>query len=262
MIELIRAHEDNHTEEYYYKIRNKDRAEEFSKLFDFEKDARFIYLNKVGFNGLYRVNSKGFFNVPSGKIAKVKAYDKDNFEALLDYFNNSSITILNRDFQKAVETAQSGDFIYFDPPYFLSNGGISISSGKVVSVNKGDWDDKNKYFDVNVFTNDWLKECFRLLKNTGSIFVSGTHHLAQGRCPPLIYKSKFKFSHKMIIWSWKGNAHYFNYDEMFKKDSVEMEDVWTLPAVSMIEKKYGYHPTQKPESLLERIIISSTKEDT
>lgn len=78
--------------------------------------------------------------------------------------------------------------------------------------------------------------------------------------PPLIYKNKFRFSYEFIIWAKKGFKNYFNYDEMYKVDNKEMEDVWLIPAVQMHEKKHGYHPTQKPEALLERIIKSSSKE--
>ena len=179
-------------------------------------------------------------------------------------------------------TSNSIDLIFADPPYFLSNDGISISSGKIVSVNKGDWDNKDNYDDINIFTSDWLRQCQRLLKDTGSIFVSGTHHSMfnvynemqklgfitiniivwhKESAPPLVYKNKFRFSHEMIIWAKKSKSHYFNYEKMFKVGEREMEDVWTLPAVSREEKRCGYHPTQKPECLLERIILATTKEN-
>lgn len=173
------------------------------------------------------------------------------------------------------------DLIFADPPYFLSNDGQSIRSGKVVSVNKGDWDKKENYDNVDSFTYNWLKECYRILKYDGTIWVSGTHHNIfdieknmkrigfkiiniviwhKSDPPPLIYKNKFRFSYEFIIWAKKGGKHYFNYDEMFNVNNQEMEDVWLMDAVQMSEKKYGYHPTQKPEKLLERIIKASSKE--
>ena len=76
--------------------------------------------------------------------------------------------------------------------------------------------------------------------------------------PPLIYKNKCRFSYEFIIWADKGRSHIFNYEKMYNINDNELEDVWILPAVSMNEKKYGYHPTQKPECLLERIINAST----
>jgi site-specific DNA-methyltransferase (adenine-specific) len=176
---------------------------------------------------------------------------------------------------------ESVDLIFADPPYFLSNGGLSISSGKVVSVDKGEWDKKTNYQDIQAFTNKWLSECYRLLKTTGTIWVSGTHHNIfdvekemkklgfkiiniviwhKSDPPPLIYKNKFRFSYEMIVWAKKDSKHTFNYNKMFQIENIEMEDVWTLPAVQNYEKKFGYHPTQKPECLLERIISSASKE--
>lgn len=76
--------------------------------------------------------------------------------------------------------------------------------------------------------------------------------------PPLIYKNKLRFSYELLIWASKGNNHKFNYEEMYKISNSELEDIWTIPAVKMNEKKFGYHPTQKPEALLERIILATT----
>ncbi len=174
---------------------------------------------------------------------------------------------------------ESVDVVFADPPYFLSNGGKSISSGKIVSVNKGEWDKKENYDDIKKFTRNWINECYRVLKKKCSIWISGTYHnifdikqvlddvgfkiiniiiWKKLNPPPLIYKNKFRFSYEFIIWADKGYGHLFNYDEMFDINNHELEDVWILPAVSMKEKKYGYHPTQKPECLLERIIKAST----
>ena len=114
----LRKHEENHSEEYYYEIRNMDREEDFNSLPIYIRAARMIYLNKACFNGLYRVNSKGYFNVPSGKKNEVKTFDEENFNNLYKYFNNNSITILLSDFEEAVsKKANKNDFVYFDPPY-------------------------------------------------------------------------------------------------------------------------------------------------
>lgn len=117
LISILHVHESNHSEEYYLKIRELDRSEAFNALSKEEIAGRFLYLNKACFNGLYRVNSKGYFNVPSAKREKVKIYDENNFNGLLEYFNNNKIEILNTDFEIAVENAQAGDLVYFDPPY-------------------------------------------------------------------------------------------------------------------------------------------------
>lgn len=110
-------HEKNHNEEYYLQIRNLDREDSYNKLTDYEKAARFIYLNKAGFNGLYRVNRKGYFNVPSGKRKKVTTYNKVNFNNLYKYFTNNKIGVITDDFSKVLDYAKEGDFVYFDPPY-------------------------------------------------------------------------------------------------------------------------------------------------
>lgn len=116
ILELIK-HQKNHSEDYYYQVRNADRIEGFQDLPEFIKAARMIYLNKACFNGLYRVNSKGYFNVPSGKKTVVNAYNKTLFDNLHEYLKNEKITILQNDFAKVVENAKKGDFVYFDPPY-------------------------------------------------------------------------------------------------------------------------------------------------
>ncbi len=191
--------------------------------------------------------------------------------------------LYNKDCIEVLKTLKpnSIDLIFADPPYFLSNGGMSIHSGKVVSVNKGDWDDKSKYDNHLQFTKEWLQQSFRVLKYGGSIWISGTVHNIfdvknyldeigfkiiniivwhKSDPPPLIYKNKFKFSYELIIWAKKDGKHTFNYKDMFAVGGEEMQDVWTISAVCMSEKKFGYHPTQKPEALLERIIKACSNE--
>lgn len=191
--------------------------------------------------------------------------------------------LYNDDCIKIMRTLKEGsiDTIFADPPYFLSNGGKSIHNGKIVSVDKGDWDKKENYHDIQLFTETWLNECYRILNISGTIWITGTMHNIfdvervikklgftiiniiiwhKLDPPPLIYKNKFRFSYEFIIWAKKSNNYFFNYEEMFNIDKQEMQDVWTLPAVTMNEKKCGYHPTQKPEILIERIILSTTKE--
>ena len=116
--ELCKIHEQNHSEEYYYKIRDLDRNKTaYAKMTMPEKAARCLYLNKACFNGLYRVSSKGFFNVPSAKRERVKCFDEENILALHNYFNKRKPVLLCKDFAEAVKTAKAGDFVYFDPPY-------------------------------------------------------------------------------------------------------------------------------------------------
>ena len=118
MCSVLNHYEKEHNEEFYYKIRNKDRNKNaYNKLADYTKAARTIYLNKAFFNGLYRVNSKNEFNVPFGKKNKVNTYDGSNLITVSNYLTLNNIKICNEDFEKSVKTAKKGDFVYFDPPY-------------------------------------------------------------------------------------------------------------------------------------------------
>lgn len=118
MCNELNKHETKHSEEYYYEIRDLDRDKKrFNKLADYKRAARTIYLNKACFNGLYRVNSKNEFNVPSGKKKKVNTYDGPNLGIIHCLLNFNDIKLLSTDFEEAVKKAKKGDFIYFDPPY-------------------------------------------------------------------------------------------------------------------------------------------------
>lgn len=122
VVKLLNAYEKKHSEKFFYQIRNQDKdKEKFAKLTDAERAARTIYLNKACFNGLYRVNSKGEFNVPFNKKLKVNTYDSENMILAYVYFQANNIKMLNTDFEEAVKAAKKGDFIYFDPPYDSEN---------------------------------------------------------------------------------------------------------------------------------------------
>ena len=173
--------------------------------------------------------------------------------------------------------------IFADPPYFLSNGGISFQAGKIVSVNKGDWDKGKSQKEIIEFNMEWLSLCRDKLRDNGSIWVSGTYHniFAVANClnelgykilnvvtwaktnpPPNISCRYFTYSTEFIIWARKSEKvpHYFNYDLMRQLNgNKQMTDVWYLPAIAPWEKSCGKHPTQKPLSLLSRIILASTQ---
>lgn len=117
LVERLNYHQEHHSDEHYYEVREMDKDLNFLMLPIYERAARMIYLNKSCFNGLYRVNSKGFFNVPSGKKKKVVCYEEENLEEIRRFFSTSKFEILNGDFQDAVKNAKKGDFVYFDPPY-------------------------------------------------------------------------------------------------------------------------------------------------
>ena len=114
----LNRYEVKHSEEFYYEMRSKDKEKaKFAKMPDYKRAARTIYLNKACFNGLYRVNKKNEFNVPFGKKNKVNTYDGQNLGIIHSYLNFNKVTIQSIDFEESVKTAESGDFIYFDPPY-------------------------------------------------------------------------------------------------------------------------------------------------
>lgn len=117
LIELLKVHSENNSKEYYLKLRSLDRDKNFEKLSGVEKAARILYMLRVNFNGLYRVNSKNQFNVPYGNYKNPKIVDKELLLSINKYLNNNDINIISQDFEEAVRSAKKGDFVYFDPPY-------------------------------------------------------------------------------------------------------------------------------------------------
>ena len=197
-------------------------------------------------------------------------------------FNGDSFKLLKQFNEK------SFDMVFADPPYFLSNGGVSCHSGKQVSVNKADWDKALTVQDKIKFNRKWIKACKRILKDNGSIWISGTFHniycvgvalelegfsiinnitwVKPNPSPNLVCRC-FTNSTETILWARKQLApskkgrHTFNYQLMKGENGgKQMKDVWLLPLPSKKEKKFGKHPTQKPLSVLDRIIKASTKE--
>lgn len=172
--------------------------------------------------------------------------------------------------------------IFADPPYFLSNGGISLQNGKVVCVNKGEWDKGKSPEEMEKFNIEWLSLCREKLKENGTIWISGTYHniFSVANCltnlgykilnvitwqktnPPVNISCRFfNYSTEFIIWARKTQKepHKFNYELMKSlNEDKQMTDVWRLPAIGRWEKSQGKHPTQKPLSLLTRIILAST----
>ena len=118
MCNLLNHYETEHSEEFYYEIRNKDKNKNaYNRLSDYTKAARTIYLNKACFNGLYRVNSKNEFNVPFGKKTKINTYEGSNLITVSNYLTMNDIKIQSVDFEESLKTAKKGDFVYIDPPY-------------------------------------------------------------------------------------------------------------------------------------------------
>ncbi|HPN83926.1 MAG TPA: site-specific DNA-methyltransferase [Victivallales bacterium] len=176
------------------------------------------------------------------------------------------------------------DMIFADPPYFLSNGGITCHAGKMVKVDKGEWDKSNGPEMNHEFNISWLSRCQKILKPNGTIWVSGTHHVIHSvgyamqqlgmkilnditwekpNPPPNLSCRYFTHSTETIIWAAKNekSKHCFNYDEMRSMNlGKQMKSVWTMTAPNGDEKEFGKHPTQKPVQLLERIVLASTIE--
>lgn len=131
LIKVLLEHKNNHSKEYYYKIRNIDRTPEYQTLSNVERAARTIYLNKTCYNGLYRVNNLGNYNVPIGKQTNTDIVMENRILNLSNFLNNKNIVITSQDFELAVASAKKGDVIYFDPPYdyeIESNGFTSYNS--------------------------------------------------------------------------------------------------------------------------------------
>lgn len=117
LLELCQQHQVKNSKEYFYQLREQDRQDGFSTRSPVERAARIIYLNKTCFNGLFRVNRKGQFNVPYGNYANPTIADPKVITAVSNYLNQGNINILQGDFEQAVVMAKPGAFIYFDPPY-------------------------------------------------------------------------------------------------------------------------------------------------
>lgn len=128
LLNLLRTHKENNSKEYYLDIRSVDRDGRLEQMTDVERAARLMYMLRVDFNGLYRVNSKNQFNVPYGRYKNPKIVDVDLVHEISEYLNENNIDILNVDFAEAVAEADAGDFVYFDPPYIPLNETSSFTS--------------------------------------------------------------------------------------------------------------------------------------
>lgn len=197
-------------------------------------------------------------------------------------FFGDSFELLNYIEEKSV------DMIFADPPYFLSSGGISCHSGKQVSVNKGDWDTTLSIEEKINYNRKWISLCRKVLKDDGTIWISGTFHniysigvalemegfsiinnitwIKPNPAPNLACRC-FTNSTETILWARKQlsqkkkGKHTFNYSLMKElNEGKQMKDVWLVNLPSKAEKEFGKHPTQKPVGLLERITLASTNE--
>jgi len=210
------------------------------------------------------------------------------------FYSSENTVIFNQDCLEVLSyiNENSVDMIFADPPYMLSNNGITCQNGKMVTVNKGKWDESKGFEEDTQFHNTWISACRKVLKPEGTIWISGTYHSIY-QCGYLLQKNDFHVlndvvwfkpnaapnlscrfftaSHETLIWARKDKKakHIFNYDLMkngsfpedkLKKENSQMRSVWSVPAPKNEEKEFGRHPTQKPLDLLLRIIKASTND--
>ena len=208
--------------------------------------------------------------------------------------SNSSFELVNADALAALSKIETSsiDFVFADPPYFLSNDGFTVKSGKAVSVNKGEWDKSLGFASDLEFHRAWITDCLRILKPNGTIAISGTYHsiyqcgylVQELGCriindivwfkpngAPALAGRNFTASHESVIWASKTAKakHTFNYEKSKKWDAPkdkllnpgkQMRSVWSIPTTPKREKVHGNHPTQKPLELLLRLVTMCTNE--
>jgi len=188
---------------------------------------------------------------------------------------------------------ESVDLIIADPPYNLSNGGFTCSSGKRANVDKAEWDKQSNKEIIKEFTKNWIKKCKDVLTPNGTIWISGTYHSIylcgsvlseldfdiindicwyKPNASPNLSCRMFTASHETLIWAKKDKKakHTFNYDimknsiefdnDILKNPGKQMRSVWAIGTTKKWEKRYGKHPTQKPEELITRIVHASSNE--
>ena len=211
------------------------------------------------------------------------------------YYSEKNVRLYNGDVVETLNALPDEciDLIFADPPYNLSNGGFTCHAGKRVSVNKGKWDKSKGIEEDFDFHYKWIEACKRVLKPNGSLWISGTYHSIyacgfalqkQGwhfindicwykpNAAPNLACRMFTASHETLLWVRKDKKakHYFNYElvkksswngDFIKKPNKQMRSVWAITTPKNGEKKYGKHPTQKPEALLERIILACSQEN-
>lgn len=200
------------------------------------------------------------------------------------YYNDNSFLLYHGDTVEILEYLdRKVDMIFADPPYFLSKGFSMCTKGRVKCFDKGNWDKVRPLEEINQFNMSWLSKCRNILKDNGTIWVSGTYHniSSVSNClmelgykilniivwnkpdaPLTLSDSHFNFSAEYIIWArkYKDKRHFYNIELMkYINGGKRMSDVWNIPTTGLWEKTCGKHPTQKPLRLMYRIIMASTQ---
>lgn len=168
LITVLTEHQAQNSETYYYQIRDQDRERTVYAAFsDVRKAARLIYLNKTCYNGLYRVNSQGLFNVPYGRYANPAICDEPVLRSIHRYLNHKrvKIEITNGDFDCALENAGNGSFVYFDPPYH------SPDNNNFTGYQAGGFDEEEQERLRNLFVMLTEKGTKCLLSNADTAFI-------------------------------------------------------------------------------------------
>jgi site-specific DNA-methyltransferase (adenine-specific) len=200
---------------------------------------------------------------------------------------NGSSTFYAMDSLAFLQNIQSGtiECVFTDPPFFLSNGGTTCSSGKRVSVNKGAWDKSKGAIADHQFNLNWLGECYRILKPNGVIWVCGTHHniysvgfalqtlgfrllnhitWEKPNPPPNLGCRCFTHSAEFLIFATKAKSrkfrYQFNYEDIkAENDGKQQKDIWRIPTLRKWEKKFGSYPAQKPVELVTKALQATTR---
>ena len=202
------------------------------------------------------------------------------------YFENESALLVRGDSLRLLSRwpSRSVDMIFADPPYRLSNGGYSCQNGRRALVDKGEWDVARTVDEDDDFNLSWLRQCQRVLKPSGTLWVSGTQHVIfslgfgmqrlgyhvlntvtwlKPNASPNLSCRFFTHSTELLIWASPARStplrHTFNYKQMKAENGgKQMRDVWEIPVPARSEKLLGKHPTQKPLRLMRRIVAAST----
>ncbi|MEI6426219.1 MAG: DNA adenine methylase [Candidatus Absconditabacteria bacterium] len=157
-----------YNKDFFMEIRAWDRELSFKKKSNIKKAARFIYLNRTSFNGLHRVNSQGFYNVPMGKYTNPKICDEETLMATKEALQNT--TIIKEDFSNIIKYAKKGDFFYFDPPY-----DPLTDTANFTGYNKGGFgrEEQQKLFEV--YKKLDKMGCFVMLSNHNTDFINNLY---------------------------------------------------------------------------------------